>query len=98
MHGKTKTRGVARELKREGSKRRNIAELLGYEDSGGEMVRKTRIRARARVRSNFLRAVFGVIFSQKLFFAFVFSRNSKFENCRVIGAGRSLSTRCGGIS
>ena len=68
LHGKTKTRGVARELKREGSKRRNIAELLGYEDSGGEMVRKTRIRARARVRSNFLRAVFGVIFLAKVIF------------------------------
>ena len=37
---KEKTGGTARELEREGSKRRNIAELVGYKDSGREMVRK----------------------------------------------------------
>ena len=37
---KEKTGGIARELEWEGSKRRNIAELVGYKDSGGEMVRK----------------------------------------------------------
>ena len=37
---KEKTGGTARDLEREGSKRRNIVKLVGYNDSGGEMVRK----------------------------------------------------------
>ena len=41
---KEKTGGTARELEREGSKRRNIAELVGYKDSGGEMVRKVEFK------------------------------------------------------
>ena len=39
---KEKTGGTARELEREGSKRQNIAELVGYKDSGGELVRKVK--------------------------------------------------------
>ena len=34
-----------RKLEEEGSKRRNIAELVGYKDSGGEMVRKVKFEA-----------------------------------------------------
>ena len=37
---KEKTGGTARELEREGSKRQNIAELVGYKNSRGEMARK----------------------------------------------------------
>ena len=37
---KEKTGGTARELEREGSKRQQVAEMVGYKDSGGEMVRK----------------------------------------------------------
>ena len=40
LHGKTKTGGTAWELEWEGSKRQNIAESVGYKDSGGEMARK----------------------------------------------------------
>ena len=41
---KTKTRGPARKFEGEGSKRRNIAELVGYKNSGGEMVRKVEFK------------------------------------------------------
>ena len=43
--GRTKdeSKGTARELERERSKRRNIAELVGGKDSGGEMERKIEI-------------------------------------------------------
>ena len=37
---KEKTGGTAQELEREGSKRQNITDLVGYKDSGGELVRK----------------------------------------------------------
>ena len=37
---KEKTGGTPLKLEREGSKIRNIAELVGYKDSGGETVRK----------------------------------------------------------
>ena len=37
---KEKTGGTPQELEREGSKRRNITELVGYKDSGGELVKK----------------------------------------------------------
>ena len=40
---KTKSKGTARELERERSKRRKIAELVGVKDSGGEMERKIKI-------------------------------------------------------
>ena len=40
LRGKTKTQGTAGKLEREGSKRGNIAELVGHRNSGGEMVRK----------------------------------------------------------
>ena len=40
----TKTGGNARKLERKGSKRRSIAELVGYSESGGEMVRKVKFK------------------------------------------------------
>ena len=40
LRGKTKTGATARKLEQEGSKKQNIAELAGYKDSEGEMVRK----------------------------------------------------------
>ena len=40
LRRKTETGGTARKLKGEGSKSRNIAELVGYKDSGGERVRE----------------------------------------------------------
>ena len=42
--GKTKTWGSARKLDRKGSKRQNIAELVGHNESGGEMVRKVEFK------------------------------------------------------
>ena len=44
LRGKTKTGGTAGKLEREGPKRRNIAELVGYKDSGGECRGKSNFR------------------------------------------------------
>ena len=37
---KSGTRRTARGLERKGTKRRNIAELVGYKESGGDVARK----------------------------------------------------------